>query len=194
MKSVIRAFIAIELSPEIRTKLEAISHLLKNNLKDVPVRWVQPGNIHLTLKFLGDVSVANLEVLKQALDTEVSTHAAFDISIGEVGAFPNARRARVIWIGVEAPTDLKNIQHGINVQMERLGYEREARRFSPHLTLGRIARNANSTHLRKIGAALESIKVGFLGAVRVQSVYLFKSDLQPAGAIYTCIHTSNLKP
>lgn len=192
--SVIRAFIAIDISPEIHQKLEEITNQLRDELRNVPVRWVPVENIHLTLKFLGNVSVANLTVLKDILTTEASNHAPFDISIGELGAFPSNRRPRVIWINVQAPSDLEAVQRGIESETARLGYEREDRPFSPHLTIGRVSRNANAGQVRRLGEVLDRYKVGFLGAMRVRAIHLYQSDLSPSGAIYTQLFSANLKP
>jgi 2'-5' RNA ligase len=192
--SVIRAFIAIEMSPEIRRRLDQVSDELKRRLKDIPVRWVPVENIHLTLKFLGDVSVANLEVLKKILQSEIAGHHPFEMSVGELGAFPSNRRPRVIWVKVQAPAELEAVQRGIETESTRLGYAREERAFSPHLTLGRVSRNASSRDIHRISEVLDSYKVGFLGATRVQTVHLFRSDLQPGGAVYTCLFTVPLSP
>lgn len=190
---VIRAFIAIELSPEIYAKLDEVEEQLQQNLAEGVIRWVPAQNIHLTLKFLGDVSLANLEVLKKILASEVSKFTPFEISVGELGAFPSIRRPRVIWVGVQAPQDLNILQHGIETEMAGLGYEPEDREFSPHLTLGRVSRNASSQDLRKVGDVLSVNKVGYLGATRVSNVNLFRSDLKPGGAVYSKLTTAQLK-
>jgi len=190
---VIRAFIAIELSPEIYAKLDEVEEQLQQSLAKGVIRWVPGHNIHLTLKFLGDVSLANLEVLKKILASEVSKFTPFEISVGELGAFPSVRRPRVIWVGVQAPQDLNILQHGIETEMAGLGYAPEDREFSPHLTLGRVSRNASSMDLRKIGDVLSVNKVGYLGATRVSGVNLFRSDLKPGGAVYSKLTTALLK-
>lgn len=194
MKSVIRAFIAIALSSEIQAELSQISNELQSRLKGVPIRWVPVENIHLTLKFLGDVSNANLEILKSVLNKEASGHNPFEISVGELGAFPNLRRPRVIWVNIQAPGELAAIQYGIEAQMTRLGYPPEERPFHPHLTLGRVTRSASAQDLQKIFDVLSKYKVGFLGATRVLTLDLYKSDLQPGGAKYTCLHRAVLNP
>jgi 2'-5' RNA ligase len=189
---VIRAFIAIDLSSEIRRQLDQVESQLKDRLPGIAVRWVPVENIHLTLKFLGDVSLANLEILKKILRSEAGHHHSFEISVGELGAFPSLRRPRVIWIGVKAPTELNSIQTGIENETSRLGYAREERDFSPHLTLGRVSRNATSQDSRLISQVLESTQVGLLGTTRIQAVHLYKSDLQPGGAVYTRIFSAAL--
>lgn len=191
--SVIRAFIAIDLTPAILQHLEQVSVQLKKRLEGVPVRWVPVDNIHLTLKFLGDVSLANVDMLKKILQTEVEGHHAFEISVGGLGAFPSLHRPRVVWVGVEAPTELTAVQNGIESAMARLGYAREERPFSAHLTLGRVSRNAMGRDERLIGEAIEAIKLGFLGVARVNEVHLYKSDLLPNGAVYTRLFTASLK-
>jgi 2'-5' RNA ligase len=190
--SVIRAFIAIEMSAEIRRGLDHVTAELKQRLKDVPIRWVPVENIHLTLKFLGDVSVSNIEMLKKILAGEAARHTGFEISVGELGAFPSTHRPRVIWVKVEAPPALAYLQAGIENETARLGYPREERSFSPHLTLGRVARNAGPADIRRIGDALEAYKVGFLGAAPVRMVNLYRSDLGPGGAVYKCLFNASL--
>jgi RNA 2',3'-cyclic 3'-phosphodiesterase len=191
--SVIRAFIAIDLTPEITKQLSQISAQLIKPLEDIPVRWVPAGNIHLTLKFLGDVSIAHMEVLKEVLQGEASTHRSFTFSVGNLGAFPNIRHPRVIWVGVEAPNDLAALQRSIESSMARIGYAPEDRPFSPHLTLGRVSRNATTRDTHLIGEVLEASKVGFLGVNPVNSVCLYRSDLKPTGAEYTRIFSADLK-
>jgi len=190
--TVIRAFIAIDLTPEIRSHLDKVAAQVKGRLDNVPVRWVPAGNIHLTLKFLGDVSLNNLEMLQRILAGEVGRHHRFEFSVGGIGAFPSSRRARVIWAGVEAPQELFAIQNGIETEMAHLGYAREEREFSAHLTLGRVSRNATPEDVRQIGDVLDKTKVGFLGAAMVQDVYLYKSDLHPDGSVYTRLFAAPL--
>jgi 2'-5' RNA ligase len=191
--SVIRAFIAVDISPEIQARLEKVITNIKSNLPDGAVRWVTAANLHLTLKFLGDVSVNNLSMLQEMLLAEVGHHHQFEISVGGLGAFPSARRARVIWVGVEAPLELAAVQNGIENEMSRLGYAREERPFSPHLTLGRVSRNATPSELHLIGDELHKTKIGFLGAVHIHAVHLYQSDLHPEGSIYTRLFTAPMR-
>jgi 2'-5' RNA ligase len=187
LASVIRAFIAIKLSPEIHQRLKDLNLLLKQRLPDAPVRWVQVNNIHLTLKFMGDVSTANLEALTEIIQAEALRHPSFELSVGELGAFPTTHRPRVLWVGVQAPAELTNLQQGIEQELARLGYKPEDRPFSPHLTLGRISRNAGTQDFARIETALSTTKVGYIGAMLVKAVHLFRSDLQPSGPIYTAL-------
>jgi 2'-5' RNA ligase len=183
--SVIRAFIAVDLPVEVQVCLDHIMENLKQEMGQVPVRWVASQNIHLTLKFLGDVSINNLEVLQEALQMEASTQKPMVLSIGGVGAFPKARSPRVIWVGVEAPPELELLQRGVDAHTTRIGYTPDRRPFSPHLTLGRVSRNATPQDVRTIGDVLTKQKVGFLGVARIHAVHLYRSDLRPDGAVYT---------
>ena len=190
--SVIRAFIAINLSQEILEGIELMSLELRSRLEDVPIRWVPADNIHLTLKFLGNVSTTNLEMLKEIMGNVVSNHHECDISVGGIGAFPKPHNPRVIWVGMEVPQELISLQRNIEIETARLGYSREHRPFSAHLTFGRVSRNASSQDVHAIAEILDSYKVGFLGATRITSVYLYRSDLKPDGAVYTPIYTAPL--
>ncbi|MBN1450884.1 MAG: RNA 2',3'-cyclic phosphodiesterase [Anaerolineales bacterium] len=191
--SLLRAFIAVEIPPEIHQAIESETAPLRVALDASLVRWVPTDNIHLTLKFLGDVSPANVEMLSQMLSMEVSQHSTFVLKFGGLGAFPNPKRPRVIWIGIQAPAGLEALQHGIEAAAATLGYPSEERPFSPHLTIGRIKQNAGSAGVQKIRNALEQTKVGALGTTQVSAVHLLKSDLKPSGAVYTRLFSAPLK-
>ena len=189
----LRSFIAMEIPAEIQNAIAHSTAPLKNTLPKPLIRWVAPQNVHLTLKFLGDVSPANLERLAEAIKTEAASHGMFSISVGGLGAFPTQRRARVIWIGLDAPPALAALQRGVDAAAAQLGYPKEERPFSPHLTIGRVAQTASASDLQLIRSALESTKVGILGTVRVQAIHIFKSDLQPGGSVYTLLYTLSMK-
>lgn len=190
--SVIRAFIAIDIPADIQTCMEHVSDQLREKFSNLPVRWVPPDNVHLTLKFLGDVSLKNLEILTKIIAKTVSGCQVFDISAGGIGAYPKIQRPRVIWIGLEGPPELLALQRSIEMETSRLGYVREERPFSSHLTVGRVSRNANSREIRKISDILADYKVGFLGVAQIREVHLFKSELKPDGAVYTRVFTAPL--
>lgn len=190
---VIRAFIAVNLSPDVLDKIEYIALDLDKRMNSVPIRWVPKENIHLTLKFLGNVSTANLEILKDILGKVVDNHHECDISVGGIGVFPKPHNPRVIWVGMKVPQELIHLQHEIEIETARLGYSREHRPFSPHLTFGRVSRNASAQDVQVIAKILEKYKVGFLGATRLRTVYLFRSDLKSEGAEYTPIYSYDLR-
>jgi 2'-5' RNA ligase len=144
--------------------------------------------MHLTLKFLGEVSTANIQALARMLQSEAARYAPFDFTISALGAFPNARRPRVIWVGADVPAALLALQKAIEAETRLLGYPGEERPFSPHLTLGRITQNAHPDEVAQVARALGEMKVGQVGTVHADKVHLFKSDLRPTGAIYTSLH------
>ena len=113
-----------------------------------------------------------------------------ELTLTSLGAFPNLRRPRVIWVSVEAPPALAAIQRSIEAETLRLGYAAEDRPFSPHLTLGRLSHNASPDEIRKIGELLVRFPAALNAAVTVKTVTLFRSDLLPGGAVYTPIHVA----
>jgi RNA 2',3'-cyclic 3'-phosphodiesterase len=187
----IRAFIAIDLPPTLREKLDAVIDKLQT-VSSGAVRWVPAKNIHLTLKFLGDISPANLQVLSKILAVETQDCPPFEMGVGGVGAFPNDRRPRVVWVGVKAPPVLENLQRNIESETRRLGYTPEERPFSPHLTIGRVTHNAKPQDIRQLSETLVNLDTGNLGHIRVDKIFLFRSDLYPSGAVYRPLFSCSL--
>jgi 2'-5' RNA ligase len=190
----LRSFIAVKVPREIQSAVARSIAPLQKILPKPIVRWVAAENVHLTLKFLGDVSTANLDLLADSLKVEARKHEIFNMPVGGLGAFPTARRARVLWIGLEAPAGLKALMHGIEAVAANLGYAAEDRPFSPHLTIGRVGQNISNADISRIYTALEGVKIGPLGVVPVDSVHIFKSDLQPGGSVYSALYCLPLKP
>lgn len=190
--NLLRAFIAVEIPLDIRQAVcRAISDLQKetNSL----VRWVPMENMHLTLKFLGDVSPSNVDMLTQMIRAEADLFNCFEFCLNGLGSFPNLKRPRVIYIGIQAPAVLEALQRGIDSASRRLGYESEERGFSPHLTVGRVKQNITATEQQTVRRALEGTKIDSLGIARVNSVHLYKSDLKPTGSVYTRLYSAPLK-
>lgn len=182
----IRAFIAIELPGEIQEKLGQLIRQIQEYAPKA-VRWVPAHNIHLTLKFLGNVSPTNLNNLIQAIQAEALRHRTMRFCVGGIGAFPNRNRPRVVWAGVSAPPELGELQRGVDRETMRLGYPGEERGFSPHLTLGRVSQHASPEEVRKVAESLAAVRVGELGWVAVKQLTLFRSDLRPGGAVYSAL-------
>jgi len=184
----VRAFIAIELP---RVTLDALADVQARLSHQVPhdsVRWVKPDNVHLTLKFLGQVPTAQIDAITSALKHAVAGLRAFPFEVMQAGCFPNSRRPRVIWIGVDEPTGaLVALQRAIESAIAPLGYPSEPHAFQAHLTLGRTARDVKPADLHKLGDAIAAAKVGLLGHVHADEVVLFQSDLAPGGSIYTAL-------
>lgn len=190
--SLMRVFIAIELPQQTLDAIEKQTARLRQAIGSDIIRWVPPQNMHLTLKFIGDIAASHVEFLKQMIMQEAATHSQFEIQIGGLGSFPNSRMPRILWVGLHAPAELASLHKGIEAGASRLGYEKEERPFSPHLTLGRARQNTEPAELTKVRAALDTIQLGNIANTRVDSVHLFKSDLQPGGSVYTKLFSAPL--
>lgn len=190
--SPLRAFIALEIADELQQIIHKETARLRNTIGRL-VRWVPPGNMHLTLKFLGNISPASVDILTQMISTEAEACRPFDIHVGGLGCFPGPKRPRVIFIGLQAPAELAALQNGIESTTARLGYVAEVRGFSPHLTLGRVRQNISASDQQKIRGGLEETRIDSLGTARVDSVHLYNSDLKPTGSVYTRLFSAPLK-
>jgi 2'-5' RNA ligase len=190
--SLLRAFIAVEIPAEIRQSVYKRTAALRAETGSL-VRWVPLENLHLTLKFLGDVSPSNVDMLSQMIRAEADLFPCFDLPLSGLGSFPNFKRPRVIYIGIQAPAALETLHRGIEAASRRLGYESEERSFSPHLTIGRVKQNVSSSEQQSIRRALEETKIDSLGMARVDSVHLYKSDLRSTGSVYTRLYSAPLK-
>lgn len=191
--SLLRAFIAVEIPPDIHKEIESQTAPLRVALGTSLVRWTPVTNIHLTLKFLGDISPSNAKTLAQLLTNEASQHPAFEIQFRELGVFPNSKQPHVLWIGIQAPVVLAALQHAMEAITAKLGYPVEKRPFSPHLTIGRVKQNLSPAELQRIRTALEETSIDIPGSARISAVHLFKSQLKPTGAVYTCLHSAPLQ-
>ena len=190
--SLLRAFIAVEIPPELRQTVCRMTSDLRNETESL-IRWVAVENMHLTLKFLGDVSPTNVDLLTQMLAAQADLFHCFDVHITGLGSFPNMKRPRVIYVGIQAPAVLEALQRGLESASRRLGYESEARGFAPHLTIGRVKQNVTATEQQKIRRALEATTIDSVGTARVDSVHLYRSDLKPSGSVYTRLFSAPLK-
>jgi RNA 2',3'-cyclic 3'-phosphodiesterase len=189
--NMLRAFIAVEIPAEIKKAIAAQTASLHKDAGRA-VRWVASDNIHLTLKFLGDISPVNIDLLSQALQFECSQQAAFEIGVCGLGSFPNLHRPRVIWTGLNAPRDLDHLQHKVESAAAHLGYEPEDKSFSPHLTIGRVREQVSSAEMKALQSALTELQVGDIGSFTARTVTLFKSELQPGGPIYSALFSAQM--
>ncbi len=184
----IRAFVAIELPEAILTEIGEVVARLKPQMPPDVIRWVKADSIHLTLKFLGQVPSDQLSLISSSLRAAVAPHAPFGLEVVGAGCFPTIQRPRVVWVGVqESGHRLHNLQRAVENAIAPLGYPTEVRDFTPHLTLGRLARDVRQLEQKKIGEAVQATAVGTLGRWEVKEVALIKSDLKPHGAEYTIL-------
>lgn len=174
-----RAFIAVELDPAIKESLLALIRDLRATR--AAVRWVAPAGMHLTLKFLGAIDDGQALRVKDVLTQVVSRHRPFPIQVEGTGAFPGERNPRVLWAGFSAAPELLALQSDLDKALEAEGFEREARDFSPHLTLGRVK---GPERLAQAMAELARHRERTFGSMTVGALALFESLLRPEGAEY----------
>ena len=175
----IRAFIAITIDDQIIRKISAAVAELRRALPEV--RWVAPENIHLTLKFLGDIEADQVDVIANAMEPALKVFPRFTISAKGLGVFPALRRPRVLWVGIEG-SHLVKLAAKVESALEPIGFLREARSFQPHLTIGRWRRFDGPA--KNLLEELERWKTHDYGASQVEKVTLFQSVLQADGALH----------
>ena len=192
----IRAFLAVELSQELRAEFAVLQQELKQRIepemkRDARISWVQPANIHLTIKFFGDMDEQVIGPLLGAIEQAVGSQPSVIVPLERLGAFPRPHSPRVLWVGPSENWErgvegerVAEIHGAIEQACEDLGFPREKKPFSPHLTLARI-----KVGERHVGVALEKSGVldrpCSLRSLAVESVVLMKSELKPTGSVYT---------
>jgi 2'-5' RNA ligase len=188
----IRSFIAIELSEEAKKGLARLRRELERDEHRF-VKWVDPGGIHLTLKFLGNISAKRVAEITEAMKKAAQGISLFHLEISGLGAFPNLKQARVFWVGIGGELDkLSRLQQNIDSALAALGFAKEERPFVPHLTLARIREGASPPERRSFGELVGSTTFEDKYPVAVEAVRLMRSQLTPAGAIYTCLSVVGL--
>lgn len=183
-----RLFIALNLPNAEKERIQtAVSPLRNANL---PVRWVEPENYHLTLKFLGDVKSDRAKEIEEALDEVAGKTEPFSLSVGGFGAFPTIRRPKVIWMGVDATPALRCLKQDVEWALTDLGYDRETRAFHPHLTLGRAETEGGAGVFRGLDEMAASLS--YEGSFDVDTVDLMRSKLSKDGPTYSVEARSEL--
>ncbi len=186
--SSIRSFIAIKLPTDIRDCLERIINRLKPSAGDV--RWVKADAIHLTLKFLGEVEEGRIPEIAACIERCVQGMPPFPLAVRGLGAFPGDNSPQVIWIAAADETgSLAGMQRSLEEGLARVGFTKEKRPFSPHLTLGRLKSPRGKEAVRR---GLAELKHTDCGSFTADSVSLIKSDLTPGGPVYTVLQSFSL--
>ena len=186
----IRTFVAVELSDSIKAHIAAgIAQLRQEQIDNM--RLVRPEGVHLTLKFLGDIDANRVPTVADAMTQAAARHAPFSLALGQPGVFPNANRARVLWIGVEGDLQLlRLLQSDIEEALIAAGFPPEKQRFNPHLTIGRMHHRASREDRRRATDALAALTLPEDRTIAVKAISLMKSTLLPGGAIYDqIVHT-----
>lgn len=149
------------------------------------VTWVRRDAMHLTMKFFGEVAEPAAAALADALAAPIAAHAPLRLDLGGLGAFPNLRAPRIVWLGVEQDPRLELLHNDIETTCAALGYEVDGRAFRPHLTLGRVKDRIAAPAARALAAAARGVR--YHGTAEVETVDLMASRLTPAGPVYTRI-------
>ena len=185
----LRAFIAIKLSDELKCHIREVQAELKRRAfgRD-GLGWVRPEGIHLTLRFLGDIAEEQVEALGVLLRDAAAGMKPFVLDARGIGAFPNPQAPRVIWLGLQGTPESMAALHRMHARVEDgvagLGFPRESRAFTAHLTLARVRNRQSGAALAKV---LEANQDRAVGSFTAASVGLIKSELRPAGAVYTTL-------
>lgn len=188
----IRAFIAVKIDERIREMAASLQRTL--NRGDSRVKWVETNNLHLTLKFLGDIPEDNLPLYYQALERGASDFSPFKVTFQGLGAFPNLKRPRVLWMGVrEGKEKLSALSKSISSSLVQASLleekELKSNRFSPHLTLGRVRSQKNLEDIMEILKDKQNILVG---TMEINQIHLIKSTLTPKGPHYEALKNFSL--
>lgn len=184
--SQIRTFIAIRLPGDVLGALAVLADQLASTWPEGSVRWARPEGVHLTLRFLGETDEERVPALASAMSQAADDVPPFALRLAEMGCFPNPRRPRVIWVGIEdADERLTRLQKGMERLARSLGWEKEKRAFSPHLTLGRVRDRALPPEGEWL---LQPPPLSF----HVDAVELIESRLKPSGAEYVALHRALL--
>jgi 2'-5' RNA ligase len=188
---VIRLFVAIELPDGVRYALSQVQAYMQERTALQKLRWVKPEGIHLTLKFLGEVALAQQAEIEEALDEAVAEIPSFELALGKLGKFGGRQSPRVLWTDVngdeEALEALSSLHGQIESAMAKLGFPPDGRAFAPHLTLARVPQEKGGEVARPLTQAIDECEPPE-GVIPVNDIVLMKSDLGPGGAKYTPLH------
>jgi 2'-5' RNA ligase len=183
-----RTFIAIELDTTVKDKLSAIQKELNNTGADI--RLVEKNNIHITLRFLGEINENKLSIIKEILDNTAAEETAFEISINSVGAFANLASIRVVWVGIEKCKErLIAIADKLNALLERNNFGKPDKEFLPHITIARTRSSLNKFRLQECIARNTVLDL----KQTIRGIVLFKSTLTGKGSIYEKLYEVNFK-
>ena len=191
----VRAFVAVDISGEARAALAQVIERLRQQTGFSGVRWVKPEGVHLTLKFLGGIPETQVETVLSAMQRAALGTGALTLALSEIGAFPNVRNPRVLWVGLAGDLDsLKALHRRLDHEIHIVtGLPLEKRAFSPHLTLARVRDTASGGERRRIGQALSEVTQGEAEiGWKVSAVNLMQSTLKPSGAVYEVLGSKEL--
>ncbi|HEX5973334.1 MAG TPA: RNA 2',3'-cyclic phosphodiesterase [Gemmatimonadaceae bacterium] len=183
-----RLFLALELPSAAAEEIAAATAPLRE--AEPGLAWVPAHKLHLTLKFLGDGDDARAAALSQMLDRVAAQHRPFEMTLAGVGAFPNFRRPRVVWMGVDGDSRLELLHHDVEIAAEQAGYELEGRPFRPHVTLARVREPLPAERVRALARVARGID--HASTEYVDRLTLFDSVAGDSGAHYRRLHAATL--
>jgi RNA 2',3'-cyclic 3'-phosphodiesterase len=183
-----RTFVAVDVSKAIRERLVSMQERLAAT--GTEVKWVEPENLHVTLLFLGEVDQREIVDVCRIVSDGTSRHAAFTMSVETVGCFPNPRRPRILWVGVgEGSATLVALHDELEIPLQELGYRREERRYTPHITLGRVKSDRSTQALSTELTRRADWKAG---ETTVTELLVMGSELTSTGPQYTVLGRAKL--
>jgi 2'-5' RNA ligase len=189
----IRSFIAVELPGDLKQALARLQEQLKSG-HHTPVKWVDPYSIHLTLKFLGNITTDMVGKITGVLEEAVRGIAPFRLEVRGLEAFPSLKRVQVVWVGMTGEVDrLSRLQQLIESSLATLGFATESRPFIPHLTLARCRDRVTPIERQHLGQIIAGISFGEVYAIDVTAIHLMRSQLTREGAVYSRLSSINLK-
>ena len=188
----VRVFVAVGLSEEAREQLVDAVNRMRWEVPD-GIQWANPGGMHLTLKFLGNIPSFSVSPLLQCVHSIAGGCSQISLALGGLGMFPNQRRPRVLWAGVTGGLEaLESLQRASEDAINALGYRPEERPFRPHITLGRPRRTVSDAQLSRLGVVVSGLAPPDPVAWTVERVDVMQSELHPSGARYTVLGSSPL--
>lgn len=187
-----RTFIAVDFSSTIIHRIAEVIKFFRTQTPEGVLKWVLPQNLHLTIKFLGDIPEENIDLIKHLISTSIQGIQTFKISVEGLGMYPNQHTPRVVWLGIKDHHSLSAIHKAVDQTLVTANIEGDRRGFSPHLTVARIRRKTDRDMAEEIGKTLSQFKVESLGTCFVDKVCLYKSVLTPEGPIYTALFSAPL--
>ena len=181
----IRCFVAIELPSEVKAGLASLRRELERH-EHAFIKWVDPDAIHLTLKFLGNIPSKQVTRITKAIEEAAQSISPFHLEISQLGAFPNLKQPRVLWVGIGGELDkLLSLQRRVDSALTPLGFAKEERAFAPHLTIARLREGTSPVERKNFGELVMSTSPEIKYYLDVKDVSFMRSQLTPGGAIYT---------
>ncbi len=183
----IRAFLAIELEDELKHKINEIEEDFKKI--DAKINYVDEKNLHITLKFFGEIDLEGIDVISEKIEKVLSNYKPIDINLKSCGAFPNKDYIKVLWIGTQNNERLNELHDDLDKEFESIGFEKD-KNFATHITFGRMKSEKNKDAVRE---KIEKYETQSIGLMNVKKITFMKSTLTPNGPVYDKIKEYSLE-